>query len=98
MDKLFDYLAQDESIWNQLLTPAHLHYNAPSRQSLKQMITTALPIESIWDWREGRDYFSEAEGLVKRVLEAAKSLDELADEYLSRTMISEAHKYETLDV
>lgn len=75
LDKLFDYLSQDESKWKQLLAQAKLSQNTPSYQSLKKMITQALPRRDIWDWSEVSSYFIEAEQQVELVLEAAKTLD-----------------------
>lgn len=74
LEKLLDYLEQDESAWKTLIAKIQLTERSVSYNDLKKMVTQALPREPIWNWREVGDYFSYAEDQLELICEAAKEL------------------------
>ncbi|KZN41031.1 SWIM zinc finger family protein [Pseudoalteromonas luteoviolacea] len=61
MQMYLDLLAKDDLLWQQMLSKALLSKGSVSYKELKSIITKALPLQDIWEWREVDRYFLNAE-------------------------------------
>ena len=54
-----------------------LDSNEQDLKSLKKLVTKALPLKDIWEYRKAAEYFTNAEQIIIDVLESAKKLSPL---------------------
>ena len=74
---LYKLICEDKYQYNQWLNKAHLASNEQDLKSLKKLVTKALPLKDIWEYRKAAEYFTNAEQIIIDVLESAKKLSPL---------------------
>ncbi|KZW98287.1 hypothetical protein JL49_24315 [Pseudoalteromonas luteoviolacea] len=75
MQMYLDLLAKDDVNWQEALNKAMLSKSCVSYKDVKSVITRALPLKDIWEWREVDHYFLNAERQLDKVWSSLNALD-----------------------
>lgn len=88
---LYKLICEDKFQYNRWLSKAQLASNEQDFKSLKKLVTKALPLKDVWEYRKAAEYFTNAEQIILDVLESAQKLSPLDELKLI------FHAYERLD-
>ena len=74
---LYTLICEDKYQYNRWLSKAELASKEQDFKSLKKLVTKALPLKDIWEYRKAAEYFTNAEQMIVDVLESAQKLSPL---------------------
>ncbi len=76
VETLLGYIHQDDAERRKWLQAAELAKKPPSLAEIKKMITKALPVKEVSEWRKVRRYFHQAELLFNTIFQITSNLPE----------------------